>query len=89
MNYSKARRLQQAACMSRGESDRVSIEWNAAHHVTRTGVPRVVFPESEIATWFQRVSDVLKRLTPIAGRNVVENAVSISEIKTSGGIKLA
>ena len=29
---------------ARSEGNGISIKWNPAHHITRTGIPRIIFP---------------------------------------------
>jgi hypothetical protein len=38
---------QQTACFRGCEGDSIAIKWNAAHHITGAGIPRVIFPKRE------------------------------------------
>src|SRR6267378_5022311 len=63
---------------------RITIEGNPAHDQSCAWIPRIVFPEREVATDRQRAADVCERAIAKRRLDVMKHAVAIREVERAG-----
>ncbi len=63
------------------QRDRIPIEWNAAHNDPRAGIPWVVFPEREQASWFEASKEEACGVSSVVEGDVMKDPVAKRKIK--------
>lgn len=76
----KAVAEEEVAGFGRSEGDGIAIEGDAAHDETRSRIPRIIFPKAEEAPGTKRFVNELNGFVALGERDVVEDAVAVSEI---------
>jgi hypothetical protein len=60
--------------------NRVAVEWNPTHDVTRPRVPGIVFPVCKDTARLEKGFDELERFGLLVWRDVVEDSVAKNEV---------
>ncbi|MGB7896431.1 MAG: hypothetical protein WCF89_03155, partial [Candidatus Sulfotelmatobacter sp.] len=76
----EARLGQQFARLTRADRNRIFVKCALRHHITRTRIPRVIFPKGEQGSRKESVTNRREARLPLGRRNMMENAIREGQI---------